>query len=225
MNCESYRELLALQVFGELEKELEIDLKSHLADCEGCRQTNLEFSAISGLMRQIPERPWDEKLRIRDLLRHNQKLRTMVFSKAALWILAIAALLTVISFLPLHWELGDNHFAVSWGGEATRNADLAKELKSVQVQLSHIQNQGQDWQQTLEARIKEIVEQNNAAQQKQYWQTLEMFANYVQLQRKADLQKIQHEVASTYDRTGHEVQKTNELLEYVLRTSAPVDQQ
>jgi hypothetical protein len=225
MSCESYRELLAVQIFGELEKEKEIDLKSHLADCELCRQTSLEFSAITGLMRQMPERQWEEKLRIRDLLRRDQRWRTLVLSKAALWVLSLTALITAISLMPLHWELSNDHFSVSWGDEAIQNEDLAKELKNLQIQLSHIQTQGEDLQQNLESRIQQIVQQNNAAQQKQYWQTLEMFTNYVQLQRKADLQKIQHEVASTYDRTGHEVQKTNELLEYVLRTSAPVGQQ
>jgi hypothetical protein len=50
-----------------------------------------------------------------------------------------------------------------------------------------------------------------------------MFSSYVQLQRQADLQKLQHEIATTYDRTGHEVEKTNELLENVLRTSAEGD--
>jgi hypothetical protein len=57
-------------------------------------------------------------------------------------------------------------------------------------------------------------------QQKRYWQTLELFTKYLQLEHKADVQKIQHDIAATYDRTGQEVQKTNELLEYVLRTSA-----
>lgn len=225
MNCESYRELLAVQLFGELEKEKELELKSHLADCENCRQTDLEFSAISGLMRQMPDRHWDEKLRIRDLLRRDQRWRTILLSKAAIWVVALTALITAISMMPLHWELSDDHFSVSWGEESIRNEDLAKDLKNLQIQLTHIQTQGKDLQQNLETRIQQIVQQSNAAQQKQYWQTLEMFANYVQLQRNADLQKLQHEVASTYDRTGHEVQKTNELLEYVLRTSAPVDQQ
>jgi hypothetical protein len=225
MSCENYRELLAVQLFGELEKEKEIELKSHLADCLICRQTSLEFSAITGMMRQLPERPWEEKLRIRDLLRRDQRWRTLVLSKAALWVLALTALITAVSMMPLHWELSNNHFSVSWGEDSIQNADLAKELKNLQIQLSHIQTQGEDLQQNLETRMLQIVQQNNAAQQKQYWQTLEMFTNYVQLQRKADLQKLQHEVASTYDRTGHEVQKTNELLEYVLRTSATVDQQ
>lgn len=225
MNCESYRELLAVQLFGELEKEKELELKSHLADCENCRQTDLEFSAISGLIRQMPDRKWDEKLRIRDLLRRDQRWRTILLSKAAIWVVALTALITAISMMPLHWELSDDHFAVSWGEESIRNEDLAKDLKNLQIQLTHIQNQGQDLQQNLETRIQQIVQQSNAAQQKQYWQTLEMFTNYVQLQRKADLQKLQHEVASTYDRTGHEVQKTNELLEYVLRTSSPAEQQ
>jgi hypothetical protein len=225
MNCESYRELLAVQLFGELEKDKELELKSHLADCEICRQTSLEFSAIVGLMRQMPERQYDEKLRIRDLMRRDRRWRTIVFSKAALWVLAITALLAAISVMPLHWELSDNHFSVSWGQPDVRNADLSQDIKELQIQLSHIQQQDEEWQQNLETHIQDIVQQSNATQQKQYWQTLEMFSNYVQLQRKADIQKIQHEVASTYDRTGHEVQKTNELLEYVLRTSATVDQQ
>jgi len=225
MSCESYRELLAVQLFGELEKDREIELKSHLADCEACRQTSLEFSAIVGMMRQMPDRQYDEKLRIRDLMRRDRKWRTIVFSKAALWVLAITALLAALSVMPLHWELSDNHFAVNWGHPPVRNADLSQDIRNLQIQLSHIQQKDEEWQQNLETRIQEIVQQSNATQQKQYWQTLEMFSNYVQLQRKADIQKIQHEVASTYDRTGHEVQKTNELLEYVLRTSATVDQQ
>jgi hypothetical protein len=72
-------------------------------------------------------------------------------------------------------------------------------------------------------RIKQMLEKNNADQQKRYWETLQMFNNYVQVQRSADLQKIQHDIATTYDRTGQEVEKTNELLQYVLRASSTGD--
>jgi len=64
-----------------------------------------------------------------------------------------------------------------------------------------------------------LLDQNNIEQQKRYWQTLELFTKYLQLEHRADVQKIQHDIAATYDRTGQEVEKTNELLEYVLRTS------
>ena len=52
---------------------------------------------------------------------------------------------------------------------------------------------------------------------------MEMFTNYLQLQHQADVQKIQRDIASTYNRTGEDLQRTNELLQYVLKTSATED--
>ena len=173
-----------------------------------------------GLMKQLPRREWDEKDRIHDLLRRNQKWRTIVFSKAAIWFLATTAFITVMTMLPLQWQLTGQEFSVRWGAPPT---DATEELRKLQMQLSGIQKQNEQFYQISEARMKELVEQKNLEQQKRYWDTMQMFTNYLQLQRQADLQKIQHDIATTYDRTGQEVEKTNEMLEYVLRTSGQGD--
>lgn len=221
MSCENYRELLVSHLCGEIEREAEADLQLHLENCEGCKQTFSEYSVILGLIKQWPEKEWQERLRIKDMLRRQQRWRAIVFSKAAIWVIALTALIATVSFMPLRWELNPQQFSLSWGTKSTPDADLAAELKNVQTQLVRMQTQDHDWHNDLEMRIKLIMEQNNVEQQKRYWQTLELFGNYMQLQRKADLQKIQHEIASNYDRTGHEVERTNQLLEYVLHTSAP----
>jgi hypothetical protein len=46
-----------------------------------------------------------------------------------------------------------------------------------------------------------------------------MYTNYLQLQHQADVRQIQHDIATTYERTGQEVDRTNQLLEYVLKAS------
>lgn len=219
MNCEDYRELLVPQLCGEIEEDAQTDLQQHLEACEGCRQTHSEFRSILGLMHRLPAKEWDERLSIRDLLRRNRRWRTFVLSKAALWLLALTAAITVISYLPLRWELTKNQFSLAWGKSSTHEQGLTQEMKNVQQQLVVIQRQNQDWRQSSETRIKTLLDQNNIEQQKRYWQTLELFTKYLQLEHKADVQKIQHDIAATYDRTGQEVEKTNELLEYVLRTS------
>jgi len=220
MNCEQVLELLIAQLGGETNRDEDLELQNHLHTCEQCRQQQKEFRAMLGLMKQLPAPQWDERLRIHDLLRRDRKWKTIVFSKAALWFLALTAFITVLTMLPLHWELSAQQFSVRWG--ATPD-NLTEEIKKLRAQLSGIQRQNQEFYQISEARMKELVEQKNIEQQKRYWQTMQMFSNYVQLQRQADLQKIQHEIATSYDRTGHEVEKTNELLEYVLRTSAETD--
>lgn len=219
MNCEDYRELLVPELCGEIEEDAKTDLLQHLETCEGCRQTHTEFRSILGLMHRIPAKEWDERLSIRDLLRRNRRWQTFVLSKAALWLLALTAAITVISYLPLRWELSENQFSLAWGKSAAKEHSLTQEMKNVQQQLAIIQRQNQDWRQSSETRIKSLMDQNNLEQQKRYWQTLELFTKYLQLEHKADVQKIQHDIAATYDRTGQEVEKTNELLEYVLRTS------
>ena len=223
MNCEEYRELLISQLCGEIEEEDRAKLQTHLDGCEECRESQKEFRAMLGLMKQMPDREWDERLRIRDLIRRNQRWRTIVFSKAAVWILAVSGLITVLTALPLRWEYSAQEFSVRWGGESSRETDLAREMKQLQVQLSNLQKQNQDWQQSSESKFRQLVNMSNVEQQKRYFQTLEMFTNYVQLQRKADIQRIQTDIAASYDRTGHEVDKTNELLDYVLKASASED--
>ena len=217
MNCEQVQELLVAQLGGEIQEEEALQLQAHLSECDECAREQKEFRAMLGLMHQLPKREWDEKIRIHDLLRRDQRWRTIVFSKAALWFLALTAFITVMTMLPLHWELNAQQFSVRWG---QNSSDTMEELKKLQVQLEGIQKQNQQFYQISEVRMKELVEQKNIEQQKRYWDTMKMFTSYVQLQRQADLQKLQHEIATTYDRTGHEVEKTNELLESVLRTSA-----
>jgi hypothetical protein len=220
MNCEQVLELLISQLGEETGREENAELQNHLNECEVCRREQKEFRAMLGLMKQLPPQEWDEKLRIRDLLRRDQKWRTIVFSKAALWFIALTAFITVLTVLPLHWQLSTREFSVRWGEP---HPDATQELRKLQTQLAGIQQQNQKFYEISEARMKELVEQKNIEQQKRYWETMQMFTNYVQLQRQADLQKIQHEIATTYDRTGQEVDKTNELLEYVLRTSSQTD--
>jgi hypothetical protein len=217
MRCEELHERLVAQLCGEIEEEDAGQLQQHLSECEECAREQKEFRAMLGLMKQLPVPGWDEKLRIRDLLRRDQKWRAIVFSKAALWFLALTAFITVISTLPLHWELSAQQFSVRWGNETT---DTMDELKKLQVQLAGIQKQNQQFYQVSENRMKQLVEQKNIEQQKRYWETMKLFTNYLQLQRVADIQKLQREIATSYDRTGHEVERTNELLENVLRTSA-----
>jgi hypothetical protein len=220
MSCEKVQELLIAQLGGEIQEEEALQLQAHFSTCEQCAREQKEFRAMLGLMQQLPKREWDEKIRIQDLLRRDQRWRTIVFSKAALWFLALTAFITVMTMLPLHWELNAQQFSVRWGQNPS---DTMEELKKLQMQLDGIQKQNQQFYQVSEVRMKELVEQKNIEQQKRYWDTMKMFTSYVQLQRQADLQKLQHEIATTYDRTGHEVEKTNELLESVLRTSAEGD--
>ena len=220
MNCEQVQELLIAQLGGELKEEDASRLQSHLEECQQCSREQKEFRAMLGLIQQLPQRAWDEKLRIHDLLRRDQRWRAIIFGKAALWFLALTAFITVMTMLPLHWELTAQQFSVRWG---ENSSDTMDELKTLQIQLAGIQKQNQQFYQVSEVRMKELVEQKNLEQQKRYWETMKMFTNYLQLQRQADLQKLQHEIATTYDRTGQEVEKTNELLESVLRTSAEGD--
>lgn len=220
MRCDEFRELIVLQLSGELEKERESELSQHLEECADCRQTQAEFRGIVGLMRQLPEREWDEKLRIKQMLRRDQRWRAIVFSKAAIWVIGLAMTLTAISMLPLRWEVSAHGVSLQWGKQASQEMELAGELKKVRQQLTALQRQNQDIQTASEIRFKQLIDQNNVDQQKRYWQTMELFSGYVQLQRKADLQKLQQEIAASYDRTGQEVEKTNELIEYVMRASS-----
>lgn len=220
MICKDYAELIISELCGEIEDEKRSDLEAHLQICQDCRKQQSEFRAIFGLVQQLPQREWDEKLRIKDLLRREQRWKAIVFSKAALWVISLSLIITSLSFLPIHWELSAHSFSVHWGKDTSREGALADQMKSLRQELIRLQTQNQQMVQVSDARMKQLVDQNNIAQQKQYWQTLEMFSNYMQLQHKADFQKLQKQIATTYDRTGQEMEKTNELLDYVLRASA-----
>jgi hypothetical protein len=219
MNCEKFSEMIVSQLCGELETNEEQTLQDHLRDCEECRQLQLEFRGTLGLMQQLPQRTYVEPMHISALMRSRQVRRTMIFSKAALWVLGLSALLGAASYLPVHAELSASSFSVYWGDHHQRDEELAKRLKEMQLQLVSMQQRAEQHNGTGETRIRELLEQNNAEQEKRYWQTLQMFTNYMQYERKADMRQLQHEIASTYDRTGQEMEKTNELLNDVLRVS------
>ncbi len=219
MDCDRFRELIVSNICGELEGEEELQLRQHLEHCEECRNEHSEFGAISSLMRQIPRRDLDERLRIRELLRRDQKWKTIVFSKAAIWVVVLTGFLSVLTFMPVHWEVSSKQFTLRWGNGDQREAELSAEIKKIHQQLQSIQQQSSNYQNVSETRFKQLLKQNNMEQQKLYWQTLEMYTNYLQLQHQADVRKIQHDIATTYDRTGQEVDRTNQLLEYVLKAS------
>lgn len=224
MSCEDVQKLVVAHICGEVfSEEEEGELKAHLEACALCRQAQSEYRSILGLMQQIPQPEWDEKLKIKDLLRRDQRWKTIVFSKAALWLIALTAFITVLSMMPVHWEVTSSHFSMKWGKDAPPETDLTLEMKKMQAQLLAIQQQNEVLRSGSETRIKQILSQNNVEQQRRYFQTLEMFTNYLQLQHQADVQKIQRDIASTYNRTGEDLQRTNELLQYVLRTSATED--
>jgi hypothetical protein len=122
--------------------------------------------------------------------------------------------------MPLQWEVSSKQFTIRWGKNARSQVELSEEIKKMQQQLASIQQDTQSYRDLSEVRFKQLLEQNNNQQQKLYWQTLEMYTNYLQLQHTADVRKIQHDIAATYDRTGQEVDRTNQLLEYVLKASA-----
>lgn len=220
MSCEGFEELIVSGICGELEPEEEQHLRAHLETCSDCRESHSELGSISGLMRQIPRRDLDEKLRIRELLRRDQKWRSIVFSKAAIWIVVITGFISALTFMPLQWEVSSKQFTIRWGKNARSQAELSEEIKKMQLQLALIQQDTQSYRDLSEVRFKQLLDQNNNQQQKLYWQTLQMYTNYLQLQHTADVRKIQHDIAATYDRTGQEVDRTNQLLEYVLKASA-----
>jgi hypothetical protein len=219
MNCDQYQELIISQICGEIEGSDEANLNEHLEVCSVCKTNAQEFRSITGLMRQLPQREWDENLKIRDLLRRNQRWRTIVFSKAALWLIAITAFLGALTILPLKWEVSANEFSVRWGSATGQESQLAEEMQKMQQQLLDIQRQNHEIRNTSETRFQQLLKQNNLEQQKLYWQTLEMYTNYLKMEHQADVRKIQHDIAASYNRTGQEVERTNQLLEYVLRAS------
>ncbi len=226
MMCEEYRDQLISYICSELSEEDKAPLEKHLESCPACRETAAEFRTIEGLVQRLPQQEYDEKLRIRDLLRQRRRNSSYVLSKAAVWVLLLAGGIAAFAFLPVHFEAGSGRFAVVWGKSPAAAADqqqgnLSNEVRELREQLAAMQGQDRTWQQASEQRIKQLVDQNNAEQQKRYFQTLQMFSDYVQLQRKADLQRINHDIAVNYDRTGQEVQKTNEMLQYVMKASAP----
>lgn len=220
MNCSEIAEMMVSELCGEIQEEQRAVLEEHIQTCRDCKNQQSEFRAIFGLVRQLPQREWDETLHIKDLLRRDQRWKTIVFSKAALWVLALSLAVTAVSFLPIRWEVSAHAFSLRWGKEAASETDMAGQLKSLHQELVSLQTQNQKMYQVSEARMRRLLDQNNIAQQKQYWQTLEMYSNYMQLQRKADFQKLQTQIAATYDRTGQEMDRTNELLDSVLRASA-----
>lgn len=220
MNCNDFRDFIIESVGFELRKEDELRLREHLEICKECRLEHQEFLALTQLMKQIPQVDSGEKWTLRQLIRRDQRWRSIVFSKAALWLITLTAFLTVLSVLPVRAELSSAGLSVRWGNEPTREEVMASELQTLRAQLESLQKQNQEFHNVSEKRMKQFVEQSSLEQEKRYWQTLEMFSNYFQVQRKADLRKIQHQIATTYDQTGQEVERTNELLQYVLKASA-----
>jgi len=86
MTCLECAELIISEICGEMDQEQSEHFRKHIEECTCCQKVQSEFRAIFGIVRQLPQREWDEKLRIKDMIRSRQRWRTIVFSKAAIFI-------------------------------------------------------------------------------------------------------------------------------------------
>ena len=61
--------------------------------------------------------------------RRDQKWKTIVFSKAAIWVVALTGFLSVLTFMPVHWEVSSEQFTLRWGNGDQREAELSGNQK------------------------------------------------------------------------------------------------
>ncbi len=63
MKHEKYKELLELNVLGELNKEEELELENHLFECEECSNEYAEIKKLHSIIStEIPQMPNEESL-------------------------------------------------------------------------------------------------------------------------------------------------------------------
>jgi hypothetical protein len=217
MKCDDYKIHFMDFLYNELSAEGEGRLKEHLKICEACRREYEELSKTSVLLRAWPdEEPGASFVFVREPAGFLSRLRHFIwpseaslgkkllagFSTAAVAALAMAAI--------LNFELSktgarlDVRFSLLPRSSAAPNLDsaLVQQLREQNLQL-----------------INQVMLANREQQRREMARTLAQFAQEVHRQRENDLLLVGRGLEQVQQMTDTRLQRTNEVLNSLIRTT------
>ena len=223
MNCDDCKTNFVDYLYGELGVEEEARLKEHLSLCETCRGEYEALSKTSVLLRAWPdEDPGSSLVFVRersgvlDTLRHLIWPVHATLGRRLLAGVATAAVALLLIAAMLNFELSRSsdrlqvHVSLLPRPTATPELDssLVRQLREQNLQL-----------------INQVLLANRTQQRQEMARTLAQFAQEVHRQRENDLVLVGRGMEHMQQLTDTRLQRTNEVLNSLIRTATYQPQQ
>lgn len=216
MNCDDYKIHFMDFLYNEMDAEEEGRFKEHLKICESCRREYEELCRTSVLLHGWPdEDPGASFVFIRESGGFLKNLRCLIWpAEAPLWkkLLAgfsTAAAATIVVAALLNFELSTAGDRLSLRIGLLPRASSIQEIDSTLVQQLREQN--------LEL-INQLMLANREQQRQEMARTLAQFAQDVHRQRENDLFLVGRGLEHVQQQTDSRLQRTNEVLNSLIRT-------
>ena len=228
MDCTTARERSVELLYGEADPETRRLLEAHHAGCEACRA---DFDALRGVRRALGE--WKLPFSV------ERPLRLSLPQRASRWpLLAAAAGLILATGLSLRLasarvELRGGPVLLSLGGPSTgeiearlaaqeaRHRDELRALAARVEQVAAVPATGEGspaGDETL-AELRRLVSLESRRQQEELRASLARYEERAEARRRYDLARVSAGLSYLEGRTGQQVARTTELMNYVLKAS------
>jgi hypothetical protein len=203
-------------LYGEADAEVRARLEAHLGECEECRQ---ELAALTRLRKDLQawRLPWRLPRRAPVALRRGVFLPGWLAAAAAL-LLGVGIGLSASGYLSLRHDLAEQ--AARAEALEERQRQTAQALQAALDLAAGPRLEDASLFRRLDAHLDERLRESEARQARQFELRLGDLSARSEAQRRVDLARVAEGLSYLDGRHGQQLARTNELLSYVLDSSA-----
>jgi hypothetical protein len=199
-------------LYGEADSEVRARVTTHLALCAECRE---EMAALTRVRKDLLA--WRLPRRAADAPRHGVFLPSWLAAAAAL-LFGVGLGLSASGYLSLRRAVAEQSARAQLLAEQQRQT--AQALQAALTRSSAPRFEDAALLTRLDARLDEKLRESETRQARQLAARLGDFGARSEAQRRVDLARVAEGLSYLDGRHGQQLARTNELISYVLDTSA-----
>ncbi len=197
-------------LYGEADAEVRARLAAHLEECEPCRE---ELAALARIRKDL--QAW--RLPRRGAARRSVFVPSWLAAAAAL-LLGVGLGLSVSGYVSLRRDVAEQSARARALEEQQRQT--ARALQAALARTTAPRLEDASLVDRLDARLDQKLRESEARQARQLELRLVDFGARSEAQRRVDLARVAEGLSYLDGRHGQQLKRTNELMSYVLDTSA-----
>lgn len=219
-DCESLRERMMEVLYDEADAPTRRRLQEHLQACEGCRD---EMAGLGRVRRALQEARTDVPEVPPSRVVFLGRPAPRPWARAARWAAAAAlAAAALLGIFQARIEVGGQGFTLAFGGDASRQAMLGQVRQEIDAALASVRAEGDRERAALLAAFQQDLQRREDTRRRAQNAAFHRLATDWETVRQQDLGFLLTQLGSLEERTGQEMQRTQELLRYAVLASEPV---